>query len=391
MWMENLTEEYEAEGSEKRMRGKVGAFVLLMIGLFLAAMLVGGCGNESGEKASEAPKKVIITDMAGREVELNVPVERVTAIGPGALRLVCYARGVSKVVGIENMERQWGTGRPYILANPELLGLPVIGQGGPDSTPDPEMLLNVDPDVIFCAYLLDAAKADELQSKTGIPVVVLSYGQLGTFDQELFDSIFLIGEITGNEARAKEVVDFLKGCQDDLNRRTKEIPEEDKPKVYVGGQGMKGTHGIESTQGNYPPLAAINAGNVVDETGKKGSVMIDREKLLEWNPDILFIDEGGLAMIKEDYGKNPGFYNSLKAVQESAVYGFLPYNYYTTNVDTAVANAYYMGKIVFPEAFQDIDPVKKADEIYEFLLGKALYERMEKDFGGFKRLDLSSS
>lgn len=370
------------------MRKKAGTLSVFVALIVLVASLLAGCGD--GGNAGGDAGRTTVTDMAGRSVEIELPVERVTAIGPGALRLVCYAGAADMVVGIENMEKQWPTGRPYILAHPELLDLPVIGQGGPDSTPDAEMLVSVEPDVIFAAYLVDAAKADELQSKTGVPVVILSYGELGTFDEDLLRSIELVGEITGNEERAGEVVDFIENCRDDLARRTEDVPDEGKPSVYVGGLGMKGTHGIESTQGDYPPLAAVNALNVVDETGARGSVMIDKEQLLEWDPDIIFLDEGGLAMVKEDYASNPGFYNSLKAVREGRLYGFLPYNFYTTNVGTAIADAYFMGKVIYPEAFEDVDPAGKADEIYLVLVGERLYDRMAGDFGGFMEVNLEA-
>jgi len=372
------------------MKKRHATTLVFLTAAVLAALALFSCGCEGGEKKASGTEIKMITDLAGREVEVTAPAQRVAAIGPGALRLVCYTGCADKVVGIENMEKQWSTGRPYIIAHPELLDLPVIGQGGPDSTPDPEMLLNVDPDVIFVAYLVDAAKADELQSKTGIPVVVLSYGQLGTFDQEVFDSLSLIGEITGEEKRADEAIEYIKGCRDDLRKRTADIPEGEKPRVYVGGIGMKGTHGIESTQGNFPPLASVGAVNVVDETGSKGSVMIDKEQLIAWDPDIIFIDESGLQMVMEDYSGNPGFYNTLRAVKEGRLFGYLPYNFYTTNIDTAIADAYFMGKTMFPQAFEDIDPAKKADEIFAFLLGKPLYERMAADFGGFKKIDPGS-
>ncbi len=363
---------------------------IILIALTLATALVvtslAGCGNGSAGSSGT----ITVTDLAGRQVEVTVPTRKVAAIGPGALRLVCYADAAAQVAGIEAMEKQWSTGRPYILANPDLLNLPVIGQGGPDSSPDPEALLNAGPDVIFAAYLLDASKADELQAQTGIPVVVLSYGRLGTFDEELMTSIDLIGEITGNRRRTNEVVQYIQGCREDLNERTSAAAQDQRPTVYAGGIGMKGTHGIESTQANFPPFMAINALNVVDETGQKGSVMIDKEKLLAWNPDILFIDESGYQMVREDCAGNPGFYASLKAVQKGMVYGYLPYNYYTTNVDTAIGVAYFMGKTVYPDAFVDIDPVAKADEIYQFLLGQAMYEQMARDFGGFMQLSLSS-
>jgi len=111
--------------------------------------------------------------------------------------------------------------------------------------------------------------------------------------------------------------------------------------------------------------------------------------LLAWDPDYLFIDLGGLAQVLEDYQKNPTFYESLSAVQNGRVYAQLPYNYYNTNVDTAIADAYYLGKILYPAAFADIDPAQKADEIYTALLGRPVYAQMAESFGGFKQLDLN--
>ncbi|WP_258359593.1 iron ABC transporter substrate-binding protein [Moorella sulfitireducens (nom. illeg.)] len=361
----------------------------LVIALTLVLFALAGCGPQAAETGQNLPKTKI-TDMLGREVEIAVPANKIVAIGPGALRLVCYVNVADKVVGIENVEKQQPTGKPYLLAHPELTEKPVIGPGGPDSTPDAEKLASVKPDVIFVASLVDRVQADELQAKTNIPIVVLSYGSLAVFDEDVYRSLQLIGKITGNEQRAGEVVAYLKKCQEDLNTRTKDIPEDEKPEVYVGALGMKGVHGIESTRGRYAPFVAINARNVVDETGKTGSVMIDREKLLIWDPDIIFIDEAGLNLVQEDYKKNPQFYQSLKAVRDGRVYGQIPFNYYSTNIDTAIADAYYAGKVIYPEKFKDVDPAGKADEIYRFLLGKPVYEQMAGDFGGFKKLNLTT-
>jgi iron complex transport system substrate-binding protein len=349
--------------------------------------LMGGCAAKTGQQP-QGPQKVTVTDLLGRQVEVTVPASKVVAIGPGALRLVCYVDLADRVVGIEDMDKKDSIGRPYILANSTLPSLPGIGQGGPDSAVDPEKLVSVTPDVIFASQLLDKSKADDLQARTGIPVVMLSYGTVAPFDQAIYDSLDLIGKVTGQDARAQDVVGYLKGCQQDLQARTKDIPDSQKPKVYVGGLGMKGTHGIESTQGKYAPFAAINAINVADETGKAGSVSIDREKLVQWNPDYIFIDESGYPLVQQDYQKNPQFYKSLTAVQKGELYGQIPFNYYNTNLDTAIADAYYAGKAIFPDKFQDVDPVQKADEIYTKLLGKAVYDQMAKAFGGFKKVSL---
>ncbi|KZL92076.1 hypothetical protein [Clostridium magnum] len=66
----------------------------------------------------------------------------------------------------------------------------------------------------------------------------------------------------------------------------------------------------------------------------------------------------------------------------------MPYNFYTTNIETAIADAYYLGKVLYPEKFKDVEPEKKADEIYKAFLGKERYSEMAKNFGGFKKITL---
>ncbi|MDR3541020.1 MAG: iron ABC transporter substrate-binding protein [Desulfosporosinus sp.] len=382
------------------MNGSAWLLSLLLVGLALTGCSAVQTGKEvnkaetaqvsASAQGAVNPTIQVVTDLVGREVKVKIPAQRIVGIGPGSLRLVAYVNGTDRVVGIEDMEKKMPTGRPYMFACPELTILPTIGQGGIDTMPDEEALLSVKPDVIFASYLVDKAKADNLQAKTGIPVVVLSYGQLATFNEEdVYRSLDLVGRVIGTQQRAEEVISYVKKSKADLAQRTQGIADSAKPKVYVGALGMKGTQGIESTQAKYPPFMYIGARNVADETGKSGSLMIEREKLVSWDPDILFIDEGGYSKVLDDVQKNPAFYQSLSAVKNGQVYGQIPYNFYTTNLDTALADAYYAGKVIFPEKFQDIDPVKKSEEIYSFLLGKPVYEQMAKDYGGFKKLDLT--
>ncbi|WP_338031853.1 iron ABC transporter substrate-binding protein [Desulfosporosinus fructosivorans] len=299
--------------SKRIMKGSAWLLSLLLVGLLLTGCSAVQAGKEV--KKSEAAN-VAVTDLVGREVNVKVPAQRIVAIGPGSLRLVAYANGTDRVVGIEDMEKKVPTGRPYMFAYPELKDLPTIGQGGIDTMPDEEALLSVKPDVVFVSYLVDKAKADDLQTKTGIPVVVLSYGALATFNEEdIYRSLDLVGRVIGTQPRTEEVISYLKKSQADLAERTKDIADSDKPSVYVGALGMKGTQGIESTQAKYPPFVNIGARNVADETGQSGSFMIEREKLVSWDPEILFINEGGFSKVLADAQKNPAFYQSLRAVK----------------------------------------------------------------------------
>jgi iron complex transport system substrate-binding protein len=358
-------------------------FKHILIFVFMALVL-SGCSFDNRQDTNT--NKITVTDALGRTVAVDAVADRVVAIGPGALRLYCYFNTDEGLVGIEQIDKDDSTGKPYMLANPSFKDLPVIGQGGPNNSPDPEKIIGVKPDVIFSTYAPDSASVDKLQAKTGIPVIALSYGKASVFDPEIYNSIRIIGEIIGKEERARQIVDYMENCRQDLNARTKGIQDGIKPSIYIGALGMKGTHGIESTYGAYSLFDAINAKNVVDETGRIGSVMIDKEKLIDWNPDIIFIDAGGWEIVRQDYNKNREFYTVLSAFKNGEVYLQLPFNYYHTNIDTAMTNAYYMGKVMFPEQFEDVDAEEKADQIYKFLLGKELYHQMKKDFGGFKRI-----
>ena len=122
--------------------------------------------------------------------------------------------------------------------------------------------------------------------------------------------------------------------------------------------------------------------------GGEGHIKIDKEKLLEWNPDVLVIDAAGLKLVKEDVGKNPEFYKNLKAVKDDQVHLQIPYVSYYNNIETALADIYNLAFILYPKQFKDMDLKVKADEIFEFMNGEKLYSKMEEKFGGFKKIKL---
>jgi iron complex transport system substrate-binding protein len=332
-----------------------------------------------------AARTLTVTDMVGRQVTVPFDPDRIICIGPGALRLIVYLEAVSKVAGVEDMEKMNPGGRPYWIAHPELSELPRCGPGGPagiNKKPDLEAVLAVKPQVIFTTYM-DASLADEVQRTLNIPLVVLSYGAFATFDEAVYDAMRIAGKILNREKRAGEVVSFIESLRKDMHKRTRDIPESSRPTVYVGGIGYRGAHGIESTEKSYIPFDWVGANNVAErvEAGIGSHVAMDKETLLKLNPDVIFIDGSGLVLVREDYRKKPQYYNTLKAFSTRRAYTLQPFNWYTTNIGTALADAYAIGKILYKKQFEDIDPQLKADEIYTFLVGKPVYETMQKDFG----------
>jgi iron complex transport system substrate-binding protein len=366
-----------------------------IIGVFLALILtLSGCASApsgssapassgqktsaaSSEQTSQASGSRTITDGYGRKVTIPNQIKTVAAIGCSA-RLLVYAGCADRITGITDLEKKCNAGMPYAHVNADRFSkLTGVAPGGPDSSVYDEALVTLKPDVIISGYM-DQQAADTLQSKTSIPVIVLQYD--GIFSDSVYSTMELIGKIMGTEDRCSEIVKALKGWQKDLNDRTKDISDDKKPSVYAGAVSFSGGHGIEGTYGKYPPFVAINAKNVVDETGKSGSMLLDKEKIMAWNPDIIFLTPGNMELVNQDYSSNPDFYKKLKAVKSGNVYSQLAYNYYGTNIEISVADAYYAGKVIYPDAFKDVDFDKKADEIFKEMLGQT-YLKALKDSG----------
>jgi iron complex transport system substrate-binding protein len=331
------------------------------------------------------PDSLTMKDMAGRTVSVPHDPERIICIGPGTLRLIVYLKAEDKVVGVEGLEKRFPRGRPYWMAHPELHDLPLCGPGGPASInqkPQMETVFKLHPEIIFVTYMSHAL-ADEVQSTLGIPVVVLSYGSFANFDDTVFDALHIAGRVLNRTERAQAVVEFIQTEQKALEQRAGDKPDDEKPGVYVGGIGYRGAHGLESTTQEYAPLDWVKARNLAStlQPQKDSHLFTDKETLLSLNPEIVFVDGGGLSLVNQAYQESPQVYQALQAFQKKRVYTLHPFNWYTTNIGTVITDAYAIGTILYPDAFKDMNLAAKADQVYSFLVGKPVYHLMKEDYG----------
>ncbi len=336
------------------------------------------------------PANRILTDGVGRKVEVPVKIERLIASGPGTLRLVTYLQAHDKIVAVDDMEkkRPQFDARPYALANPQFKQLPMFGEFRGFDNPELILSLEQQPQAIIKAFDVSGYDPVELQQKTGIPVIVIKYGDLGQNRSDLNAAIRICGEVLDKKDRSEEVLSYLDAVIADLKRRTRDIAAEKRLSCFVGGIAMRGPHGFQSTEPGYPPFIFANACNAAYAPSLKGKALqhsnVAKEKILEWDPDILFVD---LSTLQTGAGagavhelKNDPAYGSLTAVKTGRVYGLLPYNWYTQNFESILANAYFIGKVLYPDRFADIDPVAKADEIYTFFVKKPVFHLMDELF-----------
>jgi iron complex transport system substrate-binding protein len=280
----------------------------------------------------------------------------------------------------------------------QLKVLPSVGSGGGSGQNNgyAEAIIEVQPDVIIAGFNEDAA--DELQQQTGIPVVSVRYRTQGFIDEGFHRAMRVFAEVVGAEERCEEVLSYVDACKADLNERTKDIPAEEKLKAYTGAVTFNGRHGFAFTYVNFPAFTAVNANNVADvflqertgeaaeEAAASGKAYIgndgfevDLEQIIEWDPDIIFLDPGNMDLVNDEYATNPGFFNSLRAIQEGEVYTMPSTNAAGPNVTYLLINAYYAGLTLYPEQFSDIVLEDKAAEIMELMLGEAFFDKMEAE------------
>ncbi len=341
---------------------KKGLIMKKTVVFFLAIAM---CLTMAACASADTQGERTIVDSENREVAIPETVERIVCVGVGALRYTCYMESADLVVGVEDCEVEAVISRLYNFVNIETFqDKPIIGSNG---NPNAESIIAADPQVIVLSAFA-GVDADDLQSKTGIPVVVIP-GSDATLDEKGYETLRILGELYGKQDRAETLTSYLKGLEKDLTDRTANIPEEDRPTVYVGGVSFKGHHGFEGTEAGYGPLALIGAKNLADTTGQTGAFNIDVEQVLAWDPDVIFLDFNGMALINADYAENPDFYNSLSAVQNGKVYSQISFRSNATNLETALADAYYAATVLYPEAFADVDLDAKISEIYTMLLG----------------------
>lgn len=361
---------------------------ILVIAFVLCAIRA-SAGCVTTDSPQNTDETITITDAFGREVTVPYNPEKAAAVGSGSMRYFVYLGiDTERFVAVDFLDsksyKSSNDLRPYILSHPEILGKEAVGPA--KAVVDNERLLASGADILFMggASSTSVEQADEVQDKTGIPVVMFYTGNYATDSEKIQASLNMIAEIFGEEKRAEELIAYFDALDADLKQRAAAYSGE-KPSVYVAGVAFQRSHGIDATNPSFYPFKVLSANNIVssevDSTGNTGYAKITKEKLLEWNPDIIFVDlatltaaEGGAI---EEMKTDPSL-KYLDAVMENRIYTLNPDTAMNANHETALANAYYIGKILYPEQFADIDPVKKADEIYTNVVGKPVFNQLKE-------------
>lgn len=376
----------------------------LMALLLASAMTAGLFCNVA--QCEEAGTEITVTDMIGREVTVTPgSYDRVVCIGAGALRMYSYVGDVNLLCGVEDIDNTSleerpmmfdSVARPYVLAYEEVFNtLPSCGVGGPMAqAAEAEKILACDPDIVISEFE-DLEKEDALQEQLGVPVITLKSGPKGVFDEAFAGSMELLGTLFGEEEKAAALVEYVESEAADISARTADIAEEDKPDVYICGLGNWGTTDHLMTAENFVSMNVANVKNVLSGTGMEGIQPIEEEKFVELGEemDIMIMDAAAVKNIAPLYQEDPTMFDTCKAWQDGEVYLEMAYNAYYTNYEVALMNSWFVGKTVYPEAFEDVDLTEKTNEITQMFLGQELADEIfacPSSFGGYQKIDTAA-
>ena len=378
---------------------KKAVTILILVTMLAAVIAFAGCTSTSGSggdtgtatatQTATAGGTITVTDSAGRTVVVPDNPSKIAVSGSGSSRYFGWLGVTDKMVAIDfqdsNLLKNRAEKRPYMLANPEIKDLQVLGAS--KGVVDPELLMKAKPDIVFMSAISDTAiqNANELTEKTGIPVVLFYSGDYVIHTAKVEDALRTIAKIMHVEERAEDVIKYFADTRADLEARAAKAEGTEKPTVYIGGVSHSGAHGFIGTDPTYYPFMVLSANNVasgITSTTGTGYAETSKEQVIAWDPEIIFVDlntmeaagGGGIYELQTDPS-----YRELTAVKTGKIYAVNPHTSMGTNHETSMANAYYVGKILYPEQFADIDPEAKADEIYTFVDGAPVFKALKEN------------
>ncbi len=370
--------------------------------LALVPLILASCGDDTSS-STVTGGSVDVTDMIGR-VETVVPgsYKRIVCIGAGALRLYSYVGDVKLLSGVEDIDNTSlasrpvmfdGVARPYLIANEEhFKTLPSCGVGGPNAqNPETEKILSCNPDLIISEYE-DVSRANSIKEAIGVPVITLSIGTKGVWDEKVSQTIALLGKVLDKNERASDLISYIDAQKQSIAEHVSSITDSNKKKAYICGLGNWGTTNHLMTSGNYEPFNIAKIDNVASDIGITGISKIEEEKFVSLGDDMdnMIFDAAAVKNIKGLYALDNAMFDTCKGWKEGKAYLQMAYNAYYTNLEISLANTWYNAKVIYPELFTDVDMKNKLDEVTLKFNGKALADEIyskPQSFGGYQTIN----
>ena len=327
--------------------------------VFVFIFLLSICGTGQVARGEER----VVTDMIGRKVELPNKVERVvTTYKPATQFILALGAQDRLVAGARGMPLQI----LFTLMEGNVNQLPKVGS---KSGINLEAIVAQEPDLVITDPHRSGPQAAEKLKKQGIATIIIKPESF----QQIKEANRLIGSALNLPEKAQKINDqydkILK-----LTERVKNLPQEEKKKVYFANSSLLDTVGGGMLQTDLIEMAgAINPA----KKAKKGFMEISPEQLIKWNPDTVIISQfyrGKIDKLLEDEK-----YQSLKAFKDKNIYRIPsqlePWDFPSPSSPLI---AIWLAEKLYPEKYEDVDLEQVINDFYKKVYGQS-YDQFLKN------------
>lgn len=277
-------------------------------------LLSAACGGDDGENgaADDEPRggsrAITVTDYTKAEIVLDSPAERIICLH-GACVDAMAELGLTPVAMPGELNSEVAGREEYF--GDAAASIPKLG--GDFFEPDLEDIAAADPDLVIGAACFHDALRDALQ-----PIAPLILLDLGDY-QLAMENLRLVGRATGSEDAAESAIDKLEAKIDAYAAKSPKasVPVDIYPTTEAPLIDSTSSQGgsLLSRMGPFPWPAFDG-----DSCLGGGQVTYSLEKVLEVNPDVMFVIRNPMGdRSVRDFEGHP-VWSQLKAVANNRVY-----------------------------------------------------------------------
>jgi len=306
--------------------------------------------------------KLTLKDFLDRTVTVEEPVR--AAVLNSNFELMIYALGAYNQVAAvsEKYREKYPLIKALIEAGKIPEDLPKIG-GSLWSGLDLEKLMEVSPDcVILWAYSeADYERVEEIEEKTGIPVIAIDLDVIEDLDR----AMLLLGWLFNKELEAEEIIDRMREEREKVLLRTDEV--EEKVTTFLIYRLKDSEISTEGKGGvNIDILERINTIPVTGDIEQK-YLYVSLEQVYAWDPDVIILFSMSKETLSPDMIYNNSAGEGLKAVKNGRVCDLTGYYYskaYGWHPGGISMRMLVLAKCAYPDLFEDIEEDEYARNLF---------------------------
>jgi iron complex transport system substrate-binding protein len=309
------------------------------------------------------PQNITVSDGAGRNITLTVPVKRIISINSGLTEMLCALGVGDNIVGRDDSS----TLPPYMLN--------VTSVGSDSYTPNVEVILQLQPDVVFADSMLTYNEVAMNQlTDAGIPVFIAdptdpaptqhSNSTVVDFSCNLMNQL---ASIVGNQEKANEYVTYVQYYNKLVQDRLANLTQSQKPKVMLEWYAPYNTFVT-------PGLDQAGGINIAENQTIYAPVL-SPEFVVEQNPAVIIYmvsspnhDVNDFIAARNEILNRPEL-SDVDAVTKGQVYVC---DWASRGGIRCIVGYLYWAKWCQPSLFADIDPAQINQEVNQKFFGTSI-------------------